>query len=320
MLHTFSAPTYENRRFTRVDEPFTGNFTAFILKTSATVQTVLFTLVDSSLARIEGATMTFHRVLNNVVTNVAQEQSDFAGQVSTNLDSQVTYLINISHPDFPLKTFNLKPVLSIYTVKLTAAGEILFQNAYQGLRYKIEPRGKLFNISDEFQNFTFTVEGNNLEFWGINFTRHNFECLPASCEVISTSAIGGSVTLGIKLNETGRFWTTLFFKKTGQDLVLINTWPNDATVFETANRSLIQLMQNVKDNTSENVRTIIAAGIVVVLIAIATMFGIAGWPLAAFASLITLILSLPNIAFINPLFGFFIATAGLSMYVFSQRG
>ncbi len=319
MSHSFSAPTYETRGFTRVDEPFTGNFSAYLLKSSATVQTVLFTLVDSSLARIEGATMIFSRILDDVLTNVAQEQSDFAGQVSTNLDSLITYSINISHPDFPLKTFNLKPVLSTYTIKLTTEGEILYQNAYAGLRYKIDPDGKLFNISDDFQNFTFTIEGNNLEFWGINFTRHDFECLPASCQVISTSSTGGSVTLGIKLNETGRFWTSLFFKKTGQDLVLINTWPNDATVFEVATRSLIQLMQDVKDNTSENVRTIIAAGIVVVLIAIAAMFGIAGWPLAAFASLITLILSLPNIAFINPLFGFFIASSGLIMYAFSQR-
>ncbi len=319
MSHTFSAPTYETRGFTRVDEPFTGNFSAFLLKTSATVQTVLFTLVDSSLARIEGATMAFHRILGSVLTNVVQGQSDFAGQVSTNLDSQITYTINISHPDFPIKTFILKPVLSTYTIKLTSEGEILFQNAYAGLRYKIEPPGKLFNISDEFQNFTFTVEGNNLEFWGINFSRHNFECIPASCSSTSTSSTGGSVTLGIKLNETGRFWRSLFFKKIGENLVLINQNPQDAVVFQTANRSLIQLVQQVKDNTSENMRTVIAAMVVVVLIAIATMFGIAGWPLAAFASLITLVLSLPSISFINPIFGFFIASAGLITYVISQR-
>lgn len=319
MSHTFSASTYETRGFSRVDEPFTGNFTAFLLKTSTTVQTVLFTLVDSGLARIEGATMAFHRILNDVVTNVAQEQSDFAGQVSTNLDSIITYSINITHPNFPLKEFNLKPVLSTYTIKLTTEGEILYQNAYAGLRYKIEPTGKLFNISDEFQNFTFTIEGSNLEFWGINFTRHDFECNPANCQAISTSSTGGSVTLGIKLNETGRFWTTLFFKKTGEDLVLINTWPNDGVVFSVATRSLIQLMQEIKDNTSENVRTVFAALIVVIIIAIATTLGIAGWPLAAIASLITIVLSLPNIAFINPIFGFFIASAGLVMYAFSQR-
>ena len=177
----------------------------YLLKTSATVQTVLFTLTDSSLRRIEGATMAFHRIIGDTLTTVVQEQSDFAGQISTTLDSLITYSINITHPDFPLKTFNLKPVLSTYTIKLTTEGEILYQNAYAGLRYKIEPSGKIFNISNNFQNFTFTIEGNNLQFWGINFSRHNFECLPASCQVISTSATGGSVTLGIKINETGRW-------------------------------------------------------------------------------------------------------------------
>ncbi len=320
MSHSFSAPTYETRGFSRVDIPFTGNFSAFLLKSSATVQTVLFTLVDSSLSRIEGATMAFHRILGDTITNVAQGQSDFAGQVSTNLDSQITYLINITHPNFPLKTFNLKPVLSTYTIRLTTEGEILYQNAYEGFRYKIEPSGKLFNISADFVNFTFTVEGKDLEFWGINFTRHDFECLPASCQVISTSITGGSVTLGIKLNETGRFWTSLFFKRTGQDLVLINTWPNDATVFERATRSFIQLMQGIRDNTSENMLTVLTGLMLVVMIAIAVSFGIAGWPLAAFASLITIVLSLPNIGFINPFFGGFMAFAGLTMYAFSQRG
>jgi len=320
MSHTVRKEGYETREFDRDDILFNENQTAYLLETSVTASTILFTIVDSSLRKIEGARLNIYRLIDGVQTLIFSANSDFGGQVSTALDQTHIYFFNLTAPGFPLKSFSLKPVLTSYTIKITEAGELLYSNQYEGLRYKIEPNNNKFNISNNFIHFNFTLEGLNLELWGLNFSRNSFECIPASCSNVSTDPNGGVVSVLIKVNHTGRFYTNIFFKKIGDDLVNINSWPNDGVIFETAVRSTVTLFDEIKDNVSPNVLSVIAALISCTLIGLAAMMGITGMALVVIAIAANIFLSLPMIGLINPVFGFFITVMGLAIYSFSFRG
>lgn len=354
MVHTLNADGYNQNNFNRFGTAFDGVFTPFLLEESAASTTILYNIVDSSLAKIEDALFSAYRVINGTLTLVYQGQSDVAGQVSIIQDQEYEYFINISAEGYPLKELNLKPILTTYTIKLTTEGDLLYDNAYDQFRYKITPPGTMFEVNSTsggsctgphglgcetfetyedcanwfgegcswdigFLYFTFEVDSNNIEYFGINLTDHDFECDPASCSAVGSTQNGGNVTVGIKLDHVGRFYTSLYFKKIGEQLVFINKYPNDATVYQVATRSLINLMQDIRDNTSPNVRAGIAALISVVLIGIGVSIGISGWPLFLMAILANIFLSLPMIGFINPLFGAFTTIAGGIVFVLSQR-
>jgi len=314
MSHSMSAGGYETRSFIRINTLFTGSFIGFLIQTSATVQTILFKIVDTTLASVEGASMAFVRVIDSIPTIVESGVSDFAGQVSVPLDSLVTYQIQINASGFPFKTLNLIPVLSSYTIRLNATGDTLFNNNYQGIRYRIIPPGRTFNVTNKFINFTFEVQGSNLEYFGMNFSRHSFECIPTNCQNISTSETGGIVSVKIKVNETGRFYTNLFFKKEGQSEIQINNWPNDGVIVFKAKRSAIILLDEIKDEVGPIGLAVFAAIIQIVLIGIAVQVGIVGVPLILIGAASVMILSIPSIGLINPLFGAFLAITGFIMY------
>ena len=318
MIHTFTANGYEQLNFNRFNEILNHNFTAYLLQTSTQASTILYTLVDSSLSKVEDAIMSFYRRIGDELTLVGQHSSDFAGQVSLVQDQTYEYFINISHPNFPLKQFNLKPVLTTYTIKLLGTGETLYNNIYEGISYQVRPPDNLFEVG-QWLNLTFEVRGDDLELFGINFTRHDFTCIPASCNNISTSITGGNVTVKINLNQTGRFYTSLYFKRIGGPFVHVNLWPNDATIFQTATRSLVQMFAEIKEETSPNVRAVIVAVCQAIAIGTASAIGIAGWPLVVISSFVILFFSFPTIGFINPLFGSLMVFTGLIMYVFISR-
>ncbi len=79
--------------------------------------------------------------------------------------------------------------------------------------------GTVFNVTNDFLMFNFTLEGSELEFWGLNFTGYGFECIPADCSNVSTSQNGGTVSVAIKINATETFFTELFFKRFDEELV-----------------------------------------------------------------------------------------------------
>lgn len=316
---TLTAPGRESSTFSRVNVGLKGIFTAFMLPVSASVQQVLYIIVDEAFARVEDARMVFQRIINGTLQTTFEGNSDFQGQVVLNQDSNSVYTIELNASGFPLKTFNLQPILSTYTIKLTEGGTDAFNNAYSGFRYKIIPSGNIFNISQDFINFTFIVEGNSLEFWGMNLTRHTFECIPADCSNVSTSPTGGNVTVRIRVNTTGRFYTELFFKQTGQELIRINAWPNDGIIAVRAARSILATIEQIRENTSPNVRAVLVASTQSIFVAVASSVGLIGFPLMVIATFILIFFSLPVIGFINPIFGLFMALAGLFMYVMSQR-
>lgn len=328
MTHTVTNSGYETRTYYGFAQQLTGTFTSYLLKSLATVSQITYTIKDSTLANIENALMRFYRLINNVKTLVYQQKSDFAGQVVLYQDTGYLYNVEINASGYPFKTFYLQPTSIAYTIILEGTGiGILGNYPYTGIRFKVIPPTSMWNISNDYTPLTLYLEGDNVVEYGINLTNHHYECIPSSCSNIGYVAGGGNITVQIKLNETGKFWTELWFKREGESRIYLNSYPNDAVVFYTATHSLVQLLNDFKSETSPTTRTILVGIVMAIAVLISASLGIAGMGLMAVVVILTLLFSLPSmpsvgfegIEFIHPLTGMFMAIVGIAIWIFTER-
>lgn len=287
-------------------------------------QDVLFNVRDTDLTPIENVRVNYYRKINSTYTLIAQKDTDFAGQSQLLLDSTIEYFITFNHSSYDYRDIYLTPVLTFYTIILTGE-RVVYESVYSGIRFKLQYNGvdglpTSFNITQEYQNITFIVEGDNLEEIGVNLTEHSYICLPASCENITTTTTGqASITISIMANYTGGFNTQFFFRTTGGKRIYVNDGFIKVVPFITlANPTLEDMIQDIKDNTSPNVRTVIVTGISLLATGIGSTLGLIGTALILPALFITIFASLPGIELINPLLGLIMIIFSVSIYVLSQ--
>ena len=316
---------YGARNFERYSAALEGIFIAYLLS-DAEGQTITFNLIDGGSDPVVDAVMKVYRTISGNVTLIFEGNSDFAGQIITFLDPDYKYSFTINATGFPFKEFDLQPIETVYTLKLTTGGTSFYDTPYSGIRYRFRVNNQvtqrlpsLINLSNETINLSFEIEGIGLEEIGINFTNHNYECIPASCSQILATSTGGTVTIGIKVNETGTFNTAFYFKPQGGSRIYVNDGIIKGVPFlYQATASLIQLFQEIKDNTSPNTRTVIAGFVSIIAVGIGAALGIFGIFLILPVVIVNVLFSLPQVGLINPLVGMFMAIFGITVLIFAE--
>ncbi len=286
-------------------------------------QQVTFTVQGSGGNRLDNADVDFFRVINGTNIIIAQENTDFAGQVKLYLDPNYEYDINLVREGYISRNITLEPSDTEYTIILLS-GEAPYESSYEGVRFRFYHNGvmsisppDILNLTNTTQNITFEVEGTNIDEIGINFTHHNYACIPASCSV--TLGGQGQVKLGILLNETGTFNTGYYFQKTDKKKIYVNDGLIKVIPFIFASLdSLPEWVTEMKGELSPNLRTLLVAMLNVIAVGIGSSLGIAGTALVIPVLAVTIIASLPEIGLIHPFIGMIIAIFGVGMYVYSQ--
>ena len=115
-----------------------------------------FNIVDEALNPLDGVTVVFTKVINGSSTVVAQETSDFAGQVKLDLDSVVEYTINFSRTNFEDKTIKLEPSDTTYIIEMVSTVGKYNQSVHEGIRYSFSPINIVLNNNTNY-NFTFIL-------------------------------------------------------------------------------------------------------------------------------------------------------------------
>ena len=315
-----SGTGYNSRTYYDYAGGLNETLTGYLLPIASNTQEVTFKIVDSALSAIEGADMTIYRYINTSLTPVYHKITDISGQAETYLSNLYSYYFIISATGYPTKTFNLQPIETTYTIKLEGDDTSFYDNLYAGLRYKIEPAGTLFNVSNTWVNFTFTVEGQGMTEIGINYTNHNYACLPASCSQVLATTTGGVVTLSLFLNETGNFNMAYWFTTPTGNRVYVNDDLGKVTpfIFQGIN-SLMDLVQDVKDNTSPMVITVLAVSAQMVGIGLGAVMGLSGTILIIPAVFVTI--ALGAVGLLHPIVAGLLAFFGVVMFVsFNMRG
>ena len=118
---------------------------------------VTFSIVSKDgLAPLENVRTIFTKTINGTKTIVAEEESDFAGQVVVTLDENTQYTINFSKTNFEVRIIQLEPKNSDYLIQLVSTVGAYNQSVHEGIRYRFEPVNTVLNNNTKF-NFTFTL-------------------------------------------------------------------------------------------------------------------------------------------------------------------
>lgn len=291
-----------------------NSFSAYVLPTTGATNYITFRVQNQGGESISDAIMDIYRSVNASNTLIYTGSTDFAGQIVVYLDQLYRYSFVINASGYPIKSFDLQPSDTSYTLTLTQLTQTLYNNLYSGIKFRVSPISTLMNVTNLYQNITFEVVGNVQEI-GIELTNHNYSCLPVNCTDTLNGA--GIVTVGIKANFTGVFSTAFYFVPYGStERVYVNDGLIKVVPFIfKATRSLINLMIDIRDNTSPNMRSIIAVVITLIFIGLGASLGLYGALLLVPGTLATIFLSLPQIAFINPTLGIFLVIFGFFSYV-----
>jgi hypothetical protein len=292
MAHTITAAGYEQLVFNRYNTLYNGTFKAYLLETEATSNFITYNIVDATLEEVANALVTIYRNIGAEDIIVYQGLSDVAGQIVVYQDQLYKYHYIINASGFPIKEFDLQPVLTSYNVKLTEGDINIFTNEYQGIRYKLFPDTTLFGISNEYQNLSFALEGSNLEYFGLEIDGLT-NCYP-QCRILNYNDTGGNIIIGLNISEPQRFYASLFFKKVDGNEITINNYPYDGIHWNNTEKSISNFITDLNTGTSQNQRAVIAAFIMVIVAVLVASFG--GDTIALlWAELITVLtLSIPN--------------------------
>jgi hypothetical protein len=200
-------------------------------------------------------------------------------------DQANEYRLIVDADGYAIKTIDLFPLNTEYTITLDKLQASAYSNVYQEIWYSLYPSTRQLNISAVARSISLNIYSSDstLEYYGVYLTDHSYVCVPASCKTnISSSASGGTASVSILANSAGSFDVHYFFKKQGFDVQYIHGsiyWVLDlhGVISNNAHTILAGLRNQFKN--APIMMGVLAMGMTVGLVAIAAQVGIMGVPL-----------------------------------------
>lgn len=319
IVSTINSPTYQQLNFYRYFTKYNQNYNVYLLPVETTSNYITYIIQDSSTTskRIQNALMKCYRIIEGNQVETQEGLSDVVGQILFYQDQLYRYDCSVNASGYPLKVFSLQPTLTTYVIQMNELGQTIDYEQYRGIRYKLNPSGNMFNVTNLYQNITFEFDGSNIEYFGMELTELT-DCLP-SCRVVSSSATGGNITISFNLSDTGIFYTHLFFKLTGQEEVTINAQINHAVYLQNTINSFVDLMEDIRNNTSPNTRVVLTGVSQAIVVGVAASIGIIGIGILYILLIMTIGLSIPAVGMIPPLYGLLTSIIIVVMIVYYSR-
>lgn len=320
-LFVFKNDNYTRRAYLRtVTAVEQNNFDVYLLNdlySSALIVDYIYRATDYE--RIENGKVKYERYINGTYKTIHEEYTDYAGQIRLSQDSNEQYRISFNHSAYDLKTINLRPIKSEYSITISGALYDFYRNSYEGIIYSITPTIRNLNASG-WVNFTFNIHSvaNDLEYFGLNLTEHNYTCIPASCtDIIRNSTSGGFTMVQIYLNASGRIGVSWLFKREGFTEQHLNYGWYGVTLIDKALRSTSEFIESLNSETTALTRAIIGTFVVIGLVGTAAQLGVFGLGLAFVAVLGVLIGAAVN--FWDWWVAIFLAIFGIGVYAVLGR-
>ncbi len=159
-----SSPNYLERQYLdlNISNITTTNLNIYLLNSTDGGEKI-FNIVDEGLNPLEGVRVVFTKILNGTATTIAEEESDFAGQVILILNENTQYTIDFTKTNYESRIITLEPKNAKYVIKMISTIGKYNQSVYEGIRYRFEPSNMVLNNKTKY-NFTFTL---NSTVWDI---------------------------------------------------------------------------------------------------------------------------------------------------------
>lgn len=203
-----SSTNYPERQYLdlNISNVTTTNLNIYLINNTLGSE-ITFNIVDEGLNPLKDVRAIFAKIINGSSTVIAEENSDFAGQVVLTLDEDSQYTINFSKASYEDQTITLEPKNAEYVIKMISTIGKYNQSVYEGIRYKFEPSNTVLNNGTRY-NFTFTL---NSSVWTVT-----------NCTL---KLKNGSILL----NETSNFTSNSCFMRIEQDTLDMTTIISEAT-------------------------------------------------------------------------------------------
>ncbi len=153
-----SSTNYLERQYLDLDLTGIGsqvNKTIYLLNSTLGSE-ITFNIVDEGLNPLSDVKTVFTKVINGSDELIAEEISDFAGQVVLTLNSDTQYTINFTRADYEDQQIKLEPKKSEYVIQMVRSVGKYNQSVHEGIRYSFSPINEVLNNNTNF-NFTFTL-------------------------------------------------------------------------------------------------------------------------------------------------------------------
>ena len=159
-----SSANYPERQYLdlNVSNVTTTNLNIFLINSTLGSE-IKFNIVDEGLVPLDSVRVVFSKTINGSQTTIAEENSDFAGQVILTLDENTQYSITFSKSNYEDRTISLEPKNSEYVIKMISTIGKYNQSVHEGIRYRFEPSDTVLN-NNTIVNFTFTL---NSSVWDV---------------------------------------------------------------------------------------------------------------------------------------------------------
>ncbi len=153
-----SSSNYPERQLLNVNVSNTTTTTVNIYLINDTLGSEkTFNIVSiDGLAPLDNVNVVFTTTVNVTEQVIAQETSDFAGQVILDLNSNTQYTITFTKTGFQDRTIVLEPKISSYVIQMVSTVGAYNQSVHEGIRYRFEPSDIVLSNNTNV-NFTFTL-------------------------------------------------------------------------------------------------------------------------------------------------------------------
>lgn len=300
----------------------TQNVYLFLLSSMAGNQYIDYTVRDNGDTNLEDVRVSWYRNFNGTTYTVAQYDTDFAGQARLYQDSIYEYPMSLIKTSYPPTFINLLPITTAYLIRMESPTTTNYRNLYEGISYSLKPSAHVFNRTNQFVNFTFGIyaDDNSLEYFGIQVTNTTLPCYPAICLInVSTTGAGGVATLGVNMSSLQRFELSLFMKRRGFEMQVINGDSNSVEdiasfLFGTVADRFNELSAGLN---SPALKAVIASFGIVALCVIAAQLGVIGAGLVIAAMLATVFFTI--VGYISVFIGLTVGIIGVLAFLVSSR-
>lgn len=153
-----SSTNYPERQIldVNISNATTTNINIYFINSTDSAEKTFNIVSADGLAPLEDVFVVFTRIINGTRTIIAEEESDYAGQVKIDLDENYEYTINFSKTNYEDKEISLEPTESEYLIQMISTVGAYNVSVYEGIRYKFEPSNTVLNNNTEY-SFTFTL-------------------------------------------------------------------------------------------------------------------------------------------------------------------
>ena len=150
-----SSANYLSREYQKTILESRNSLTAYLINSTLGSQKT-FNIVDEALNPLDNVRVVFTKIIDGSDVIISEIDSDFAGHVVLDLNSNTEYTINFSKTNFEDQEITLRPVDSEYVITMISTVGKYNQSVHEGIRYRFEPSDIVLNNNTKY-NFTFTL-------------------------------------------------------------------------------------------------------------------------------------------------------------------